>query len=70
MDLNANSVPWIALTDSKVSAKCCHLFEKDGERREVGNVITATAFEARTMLFKDLMKESISQSYNDYDKKL
>lgn len=58
------NIPGIAFTDNKVSAKCCHLFAKDGEAREAGKVINATAFEDRTMLFKDLMKKSISHSYN------
>lgn len=58
------NIPGIAFTDNSVSAKCCHLFEKDGEAREAGKVKNTTAFEDRTILFKDLMKESISHSYN------
>jgi hypothetical protein len=57
--------PGIALTDSNTSAMCCHLLQKDGERREDGNVIIATAFADRSMLLRDLMKESISQSCNE-----
>lgn len=53
-----------------MSAKCCHLFEKDGETRDGGKVITATAFEYRTILFKDLIKESISHSCNVNTRKL
>jgi hypothetical protein len=56
--------PGIALTDSNTSAMCCHLLQKDGERREGGNVITATAFADRSMLLRDVMKESIPQSCN------
>lgn len=56
----------MALTEIKVSDKCCHLLEKDGERREGGKVITATAFEDRIMLFSDLIKDNISQPYNDH----
>lgn len=41
----------------------------DGETRDGGKVIRATAFEDRTMAFKDLIKESISHSYNDYVRK-
>jgi hypothetical protein len=50
------------LTESSVSAKCCHLFEIEFERTEAGKVTTATALEDRTMAFKDLMKDNISQS--------
>lgn len=56
--------PGIALTDSNTSAMCCHLLQKDGERREGGNVIIATAFADRSMLLRDLIKERISQSCN------
>jgi hypothetical protein len=59
-----NNKPGIALTDSNTSAMCCHLLQKDGERREGGNVIPATAFADRSMLLRDLMKESIPQSCN------
>jgi hypothetical protein len=59
-----NNKPGIALTDSNTSAMCCHLLQKDGERREGGNVITATAFADRSMLLRDVMKESIPQSCN------
>jgi len=52
------------LIDSKVSAMCCHLLEKDGERIEGGNVKKTTAFEDRIMLLRDLIKESISHSCN------
>jgi len=55
-------VPGIALTESRVSAKCCHLVEKNGDKSICGIVIIATAFEALTMPFKDLIKASISQS--------
>jgi len=55
-------MPGIALTESRVSAKCCHLLEKDGDKSVCGTVIIATAFEALTMPFKDLIKASISQS--------
>lgn len=62
--MNKNKkTPGIALTDKITSAKCCHLFKVVGEIREDGNVITATAFEDLTMLFKDLMKPSTSHSY-------
>lgn len=57
--------PGIALTETKVSAKCCNLFEKDGEKREGGKVITATAFDDRMVFFRDLTKESISHSYQN-----
>lgn len=53
------------MTDIKVSARCCHLFKKAGETSEGGKDMTATAPEDRTMPFKDLIKESISQSYNE-----
>lgn len=56
--------PGIALTDSKVSAMCCHRLETDGKRREGGNVTTATALDDRIMLLRDLIKESISHSCN------
>lgn len=56
----------MALTEIKVSDKCCHLLEKDGERREGGKVITATAFEDRIMLFSDLIKDNISQPMSEY----
>ena len=62
--MKVGTKPGIALTDSKVSAMCCHLLEKDGERRKGGNVTTATAFEDRIMLLRDLIKESISHSCN------
>lgn len=64
--MKSDTRPGIALTDSNVSAICCHRLEKDGERREGGNVTTATAFEDRTMLLRDLIKESISHSCNAY----
>lgn len=57
--------PGIALTESKVSAICCNLFEQDGERSEGGNVITTTAFEDRVMAFRDLTKDSICHSCNN-----
>lgn len=57
--------PGIALTESKVSAICCNLFEQDGDRSEGGNVTTTTAFEDRAMPFRDLIKESICHSYNN-----
>ena len=57
-----NNMPGTALTESNVSAKCCHLFRTVGETREGGNVIAATAFEDLTKLFKDLMKLSMSHS--------
>lgn len=37
---------------------------KEGGRTEVGQVTTATALEDRTIALKDLIKETISQSYN------
>ena len=46
-----------------MSAKCCSLIEKVVETREGENVMTATAFDNLTTLFKDLTKESISHSY-------
>lgn len=54
--------PGIALTESKVSAICCNLFEQDGERSEGGNVTTTTAFEDWVMPFGDQIKESICHS--------
>lgn len=56
-------MPGIALTESSVSAKCCHLLEKDGDKSEGGKVTIATAFDALTIPFKDFKKASISQSY-------
>ena len=55
----------MALTESKVSAICCNLFEQDGERSEGGKVTTITAFEDRAKPFSDLIKESICHSYNN-----
>lgn len=57
--------PGIALTDSKVSAICCNLFEQDGDRSEGGNVTTTTAFEERAMPLSDLIKERICHSCNN-----
>lgn len=54
--------PGIALIESKVSAMCCSLFEEDGERREGGKVTMATAFETISILFSNLMNESMSDS--------
>lgn len=63
--LETNNKPGIALTESNVSAMCCHLLQKDGESRDRGKVIMATEFEDRTMLLRDLINESISQSCNN-----
>jgi hypothetical protein len=52
----------MALTESKVSAMCCNLFEQDGERSEGGNDTRTTAFEDRVMAFRDLIKDSICHS--------
>lgn len=60
--LEVHDLPAIALTEMRVSAKCCHLLEKDDDSRECGNVITATAFDSLTILFKAVIKASISQS--------
>ena len=62
-DVKADYKPGIALTDSKVSAMCCNRLEVDSERRVDGKVTTATAFEDRTIPFKDLIKESMSHSW-------
>jgi hypothetical protein len=56
------SMPGIAFIDSNVSARCCHLLQKDSDRTVYGNVITATVLEERTMAFSDLINETISQS--------
>lgn len=64
-NVELNAIPGIALTESKVSAICCHLLEEDGDRREGGKVMTATAFESLIITFRDLIKESISHSYNN-----
>lgn len=63
--MKAKNVPGIALTESNVSAICCHLLEEEGDRREGGKVMTATAFKSLIMPFRDLIKESISHSYNN-----
>lgn len=52
------------MTETKVSARCCSLFEKVAETREGGNVITATPFNNLNTLFRDLTKERISHSYS------
>ena len=62
--VETDNKPGIALTESNVSAMCCHLLQKDGERREGGKVNMATEFEDRTMLLRDLINESISHSCN------
>lgn len=54
--------PGIALTESKVSAMCCSLVDEDGESMEGGKVTMATAFETISILFSNLMNESISDS--------
>lgn len=54
--------PGIALTETNVSAKCWSLFKKVDETREVGKVTTATAFDNRTTVIRDLTKESMSHS--------
>lgn len=64
--MTKKKAPGIALTESNVSAKCCHLLKVVGETREDGKVITATAFEDLTMLFKDLIKASTSHSYTSF----
>ena len=54
--------PGIALIESKVSAMCCSLVDEDGESMEGGKVTMATAFETISILFSNLMKESMSDS--------
>lgn len=56
------NTPGIALIESKVSAMCCSLVEEDGESMEGGKVTMATAFETISILFSNLMKESMSDS--------
>jgi hypothetical protein len=62
------SKPGIALIESKVSAICCSLLEEDGESREGGKVTMATAFETISILFSNLMNESMSDSCVDRNK--
>jgi hypothetical protein len=54
------------LIESKVSAICCSLLEEDGESREGGKVTMATAFETISILFSNLMNESMSDSFSEY----
>lgn len=61
-ELQFDSKPGIALTESKVSAMCCNRLDKDAERREGGKVTMATQFEDDNMLFRNLMNERISHS--------
>jgi hypothetical protein len=65
-DSKALSLPGIAFIDSSVSARCCHLLQKESDRTMYGNVTTATALEERTMAFSDLINETMSQSCNVY----
>jgi hypothetical protein len=57
-------LPGIALIDNSVSAKCCHLLQKEFDRTVLGNVTTATELDERTMAFSDLINVIISQSCN------
>jgi hypothetical protein len=65
-DIEVLGLPGIAFIDISVSARCCHLLQKESDRTVYGNVITATALEARTMAFSDLINETMSQSCNAY----
>lgn len=60
--MNVEIKPGIAATERRVSAICCHRLVDESERREGGKVIITTAFEDRTIPFRDLIKESISHS--------
>jgi hypothetical protein len=62
MVIKGSSLPGIALIDSSVSARCCHLLQNEFDRTVLGNVITATELDDRTMAFTDLINETMSQS--------
>lgn len=63
-DYEVLGLPGIAFIDSSVSARCCHLLQKESDRTVYGNVIMATALDERTMAFSDLRNETMSQSCN------
>jgi len=48
--------------DNSVSARCCHLLQKEFDRTVLGNVITATELDERTLAFSDLINWIMSQS--------
>ena len=56
-----SSLPGIALIDNSVSARCCHLLQKEFDRTVLGNVITATELDEHTMAFSDLINWIMSQ---------
>lgn len=56
-------LPRTAWTESRTSAKCCHLTNIEDGNNDEGNVIIATAFEARSMLFRACRNANISQSW-------
>ena len=65
--LQVLGLPGIAFINSSVSARCCHLLQKESHRTVYVNVMTAPVLEACPVAFSDLINETMSQSCNAYE---